>query len=229
METLALEDFKRKQRNSSASPLSSSSQSPSTMTFNRSSLNDQFPSPAQPPQRRTEATVLHNSATAPDLISFSGPDAFLDDSDDLLNGTRGTSRPVSGVPDKHTSFVQYVDQIHQMSAQHQQQYLTNAALVPFIRSPIPIPIAGPAGLQLMPYQAPPPQQTAPPLTADNLQKLYNSPYYPGTGYSRFPSQHHPQQQQQFIPQGNVAAFPTVPMRSASVPPSATGEYFCLQF
>lgn len=130
------------------------------------------------------------------------------------------------VADKHTSFVQYVDQIHQMNSQYFSRMPSSAsAITPFVRTPIPV--AGPAGMALMPYQPTTPQTQ--PLTPDNLQKLYNSPYYPGAGYSRFPTAgggaafpHH--QQQHRGPQP-VPTFPVQQMRSASVPPGSYHLFF----
>lgn len=233
METLALEEFKRKQRNSTSTSASSSSYRSSMnaekLDFSRTeSSSVQY----QQHQQRRRSEHFHSSSTAPDLISFSGPDP---NPVDLTSNSSGTS-PTGDIQrsaapvDKHTSFVQYVDQIHQLSAQQYSARMSSSnALTHFIRTPIPI--AGPAGMQLMPYQPSPPVAQTQPLTPDNLQKLYNSPYYPGSGYSRFPShqlqqQPHPSTlQHQFRQQqpAAVASFPTQ-MRSASVPPlSATGD------
>lgn len=242
METLALEDFKRKQRNSASTSSSAayrSSMNAEKLDFSRTeSSSVQY----QHQQQRRRSDHFHSSSTAaaPDLISFSGPDPNPVDVISTNSGTSPTGdiqRPAAAPVDKHTSFVQYVDQIHQLSAQ-QQQYSTRMptsnAITHFIRTPIPV--AGPAGMQLMPYQPSPPVPQTQPLTPDNLQKLYNSPYYPGSGYSRFPShqQHPPTPQNQFLQRGpmvqqqTVAAtaspFPTQ-NRSASVPPlSATGDF-----
>lgn len=211
METLALEEFKRKQRNSGGSVQRSSrnSMTGDQLDFHRASSS----APQDLSRRRSE--VLHSSATAPDLISFSGPDP---NPVDLMSNSQGGGSGQTPVQDKHTSFVQYVGQIHQISTQ-QQQYLAgvrtaNAAITPFT----PIPVAGPDGMQLMPYR-PAATPTTQPLTPDNLQKLYNSAYYP-TGYSRFPSQFITTPQA-VVPLANVPYATTQQqMRSASVPPSS---------
>lgn len=188
-----MEEFKRKQRSS-------------------------FGLSEQQQQRRHSELMAFRSGTsssappAPplDLISFSGPDLNPTELDSAQQPNAGTSV----IPDKHTSFVQFVDQIHQMTAQ-QHQYLATTASTPYGRSPLGIPIAGPAGMQLMPYQAKPPATAAAPqtqpLTPDNLQKLYNSPYYAAGGVSaagthpRYPGpSHHQQQQHHFMA---TAAFP----------------------
>lgn len=200
METLALEEFKRKQRNSGQSSVAAMEH----LDFSTSSGISE-----QQQQRRRRDTNTRHAANAPDLISFSGPDP---NPEDLDSPQSSVSQPKAAPPDKHTSFVQYVGQIHQMNTQ-QQQYLARlpqpTAITPFGRPPLGIPIAGPTGMQLMPYQAPtPPAVATQSLTPDNLQKLYNSPYYPSTGaYPRYPG--HVQQQQHYraAPSGVPAVFP----------------------
>lgn len=227
MESLALDEFKRKQRNSNLGRSSSSFTSPPPPSSSHGTLSDQ-----QQQRRRSEmaggpSRSVSSSAAAPDLISFSGPDP---NSIEALATTE--TSPPQPPPNAHTSFVQYVGQIHQMAAQ-QHQYST-----PYVGGPVPIPIAGPAGLALMPYQAPPQPQNQQPLTPDNLQKLYNSPYYPSNSqgaYPRFPQQQHQQQHQhQQNSQYNMSTFPghgqqvpvmhqQMPIRSTLVAPLSTGN------
>ena len=153
METLALEEFKRKQRNGTTSQRNS-------ITFEAQirSHSSQLSSSAQEQRRKSE--MMPSTSAGPDLISFSAPET-----DSFTAEVTPKEQPV----DKHSSFVQYVDQIHQMAAQ-QKNFLGNQPNFPspFFRSP--------ASLQLMPY-TPPPQQVKQPLTPDQLQKLYNSPFY----------------------------------------------------
>lgn len=240
METLALEEFKRKQRNSGRS---SFTPTPTTEQLDfsyrtTSSSTGQVLSDQQQ-QRRMAGSSRAPATAAPDLISFSGPDPEFPDELTTTDSSQQRQQPNSSVPDKHTSFVQYVGQIHQMNAQ--QQYLARTAVTPFVRpTHVPIPIAGPAGLALMPYQAPP--QTQPvtqPLTPDNLQKLYNNPpvYYPSGGvgapgaYPRYPQSHHfPQQQQQqymstFPGQQNSMAVGNQQVHASLVAQLSTGELF----
>lgn len=186
METLALDEFKRKQRNSGGR----SEQPQLDFSTARLTISEQ-----QQQRRRSNETTTSTSrnTAAPDLISFSGPDPNPVDLASPQSNGGAAAAAAAPAPDKHTSFVQYVDQIHQITAQ-QQQYLArmpqSTAITPFGRPPLGIPIAGPAGMQLMPYQAPPPSQPVAqtqPLTPDNLQKLYNSPYYGhSAGVSPFP-------------------------------------------
>lgn len=195
MESLALEEFKRKQHYGRTSSSSSASDQLAFAKRASAGISEQQQERRRSDINRGAVPPTTSSVSAPDLISFSGPDP----NPDSKSGSPQPSHTPSPVPDKHTSFVQYVDQIHQMTA-HQQQYLsrmptTSSAIIPFGRAPIPVPIGGPSGMQLMPYSPTVPPQNQP-LTPDNLQKLYNSPYVPtnSPGYApRYPHVQPPHQ------------------------------------
>lgn len=212
LETLALDEFKRKQRNG--------------LAYQRNSINaDQLRSMQvkqqqhQDQQQRRKSEILPSpTSAAPDLISFSGPEESPTPQPSTSSTTAASAAASAANPiaDRHTSFVQYVDQIHQINAQ-QQQYLASrpspfaahaSAAAPFLNNSRPaIPVAGPAGMALMPYQAPVQVASQPqPLTPDQLQKLYNNPYYG-------PSQAYPQSYHNFT----AATAHEHQLRSAALP------------
>lgn len=156
METLALDEFKRKQRNG----LTSQRNSITTSQIRSHPTSRQQP---QIEQRRRSEIIPPTSA--PDLMSFNVPEQSVVDV---------VQAPVPPPVDKHSTFVQYVDQIHQMAAQ-QKTIMGGSSQYP---RPFYPNLAG-AGMQLMPYVGPGSSGTQPqkqPLTPDQLQKLYDSPY-----------------------------------------------------